>query len=55
MTNELKSIEIYNIQGQKVKAANQKQINIADLANGMYMIKIQDAENAIATKKFMKQ
>lgn len=55
MTNEVQSIEIYNIQGQKVKAANQKQINIADLANGMYMIKIQDAENAIATKKFMKQ
>uniref|UniRef100_UPI004049BBD4 T9SS type A sorting domain-containing protein n=1 Tax=Flavobacterium sp. TaxID=239 RepID=UPI004049BBD4 len=55
MTNEVKSIEIYNIQGQKVKAANQKQINVSDLASGMYMIRIQDTENAVSTKKFMKQ
>lgn len=55
MTNEVKSIEIYNIQGQKVKLANQKQINVADLASGIYMIKIQDAANAIATEKFIKQ
>ena len=55
MTNELKSVEIYNIQGQKVKTSNQKQINVADLAAGMYMIKIQDIENSIATKKFVKQ
>ena len=55
MTNEVKSIEIYNIQGQKVKSSNQKQINVADLAAGMYMIRIQDADNAIATKKFVKQ
>lgn len=54
MTNDVKSIEIYNIQGQKVKVANQKQINVSDLANGMYMIKIQDTENAVSTKKFLK-
>ena len=52
---DLKSIEIYNIQGQKVKSANQKQVNVSDLASGMYMIKIQDTDNAIATKKFVKQ
>jgi hypothetical protein len=55
MTTELKSIEIYNIQGQKVKVANQKQINVSDLASGMYMIRIQDSENAVSTKKFLKQ
>ena len=52
---DLKSIEIYNIQGQKVKTSNQKQINVADLSAGMYMIKVEDIENAIATKKFVKQ
>ncbi|MEO8235116.1 MAG: LamG-like jellyroll fold domain-containing protein [Flavobacterium sp.] len=52
---ELKSIEIYNIQGQKVLSSTQKQINVSDLAAGIYMVKIQDAKNAIATKKFMKE
>jgi len=41
-------IEIYNIRGQRLlrKAANQTsgEININDLANGMYLIQIQDAE-----------
>lgn len=54
MTNELKSVEIYNIQGQKVKSHNQKQINVSDLSSGMYIIKIQDAENAVSTKKIIK-
>ncbi|MQP53804.1 T9SS type A sorting domain-containing protein, partial [Flavobacterium sp. LMO9] len=39
---ELKSVEIYNIQGQKVLSSNQKQINVSDLAAGMYMVRIQD-------------
>jgi hypothetical protein len=53
MTNEIKSIEIYNIQGQKVMSSNQKQINISDLAAGLYMVRIQDVDNAIATKKII--
>ena len=52
---DLKSVEVYNIQGQKVMSSNQKQINVADLAAGMYMIRIEDADNAIATKKFVKR
>uniref|UniRef100_UPI004049A7ED LamG-like jellyroll fold domain-containing protein n=1 Tax=Flavobacterium sp. TaxID=239 RepID=UPI004049A7ED len=52
---EIQSVEIYNIQGQKVMSANQKQINVSNLAAGMYMVRIQDADNAIATKKFVKQ
>ena len=55
MTNQVKSIEIYNIQGQKVLSSNQKQINISELSSGMYMIKIQDTDNAVSTKKFVKQ
>ena len=48
---ELQSVEIYNIQGQKVLSSNQKQINVSNLAAGMYMVRIQDADNNIATKK----
>jgi hypothetical protein len=50
---ELQSVEIYNLQGQKVLSSNQKQINVSDLAAGMYMVRIQDAENNIATKKIV--
>jgi hypothetical protein len=52
-TLEVQSVEIYNIQGQKVLSSNQKQINVSDLAAGMYMVRIQDAENNIATKKIV--
>ena len=55
MTSDVKSIEIYNIQGQKVLSSNQKQINVSNLASGIYMIRIQDVDNAIATKKIVKQ
>ena len=50
---EIQNVEIYNIQGQKVLSSNQKQINISDLASGMYMVRIQDIDNNSATKKIV--
>ena len=50
---EIQNVEIYNIQGQKVLSSNQKQINVSDLAAGMYMVRIQDTDNNIATKKIV--
>ena len=49
--NDIQSIEIYNIQGQRVLSSNQNQINVSDLASGMYLVRIQDIDNNIATKK----
>ena len=54
MSNEVKSIEIYNILGQKVLEASNKQINVSSLVSGIYMVKIQDVENEVSTKKFIK-
>lgn len=51
---EIKSLEIYTIQGQRVKISNQKQLNVSDLAKGIYLVKIQNNENSILTKKFIK-
>ncbi len=51
--SDIQSIEIYNIQGQKVLSSNQKQINVSDLASGMYLVRIQDIDNNIATKKIV--
>lgn len=50
---DIQSIEIYNIQGQKVMSSNQKQINVSDLAAGMYMVRILDIDNNMATKKIV--
>lgn len=50
-TLEVQSVEIFNIQGQKVLETNQNQINVSNLSSGMYMVKIQDIENNVATKK----
>lgn len=52
---ELKSVEIYNMQGREIQVSNQKQINVSDLASGIYMVRIQDKENGIVTKKIIKQ
>lgn len=52
-TLEVQSVEIYNIQGQKVLSSNQKQINLSDLAAGIYMVRIQDIENNVAAKKIV--
>ena len=50
---EIKTIEIYTIQGQRVKISNQKQLNVSDLAAGLYLVKIQDFENNSAIKKIV--
>lgn len=52
---DIQTIEIYNIQGQKVLNSNQKQINVSDLASGIYMVRIQDVDNNIVTKKIIRK
>jgi Concanavalin A-like lectin/glucanases superfamily/Secretion system C-terminal sorting domain len=52
---ELKLVEIYNLQGQKVQTSSQKQTNVSDLASGIYMVRIQDENDGVATEKIVKQ
>lgn len=52
---EIKSVEIFNLQGQKVFSTNQKQVNISDLASGVYMVRIEDTNNAVETKRILKE
>jgi hypothetical protein len=52
---EIKSVEIYNLQGQKIKTALSKQVNVSDLASGIYMVRMQDENNAIETKRIVKE
>lgn len=52
---EIKSVEIYNLQGQKIKIALSKQVNVSDLSSGVYMIRIEDTNNGIETKRIVKE
>ena len=51
--NDIKSVEIYSIQGQKVSTSNSKNIDVSNLSKGMYMVRIEDSNNAIATQKLV--
>ena len=53
--SEIKSVEIYSLLGQKVLSDNKKQINISNLSTGVYMLKVEDVNGAIATQKFVKE
>lgn len=50
----LQTIEIYDTLGKKVLKTSQETIDISNLTKGLYIIKIQGADNRIATKKFIK-
>ena len=51
--NDIKSVEIYSIQGQKVVTSTSKNIDVSNLSKGMYMVRIEDENNAVATQKLI--
>jgi Concanavalin A-like lectin/glucanases superfamily/Secretion system C-terminal sorting domain/Purple acid Phosphatase, N-terminal domain len=53
MENEVKSVEIYSIQGHKVMTSNSKDINVSNLSKGMYLVRIEDSNNAVSTQKLI--
>lgn len=53
MKNELKSVEIYSIQGQKVMTFNDKNVNVSSLSKGMYLVRIEDSTHTVATQKLV--
>ena len=52
---KIKSVEIYNLQGQKLITATQKQINISSLSSGIYLVLVEDDKNNTTTKKIIKK
>ena len=53
MENEVKSVEIFSLQGQKVLTSKNKNVDVSSLSKGMYLVRIEDVDNAVATKKLM--
>ena len=54
-TNAIKTIEIYNILGLKVRTSNSTKINMEQLSDGVYTIKIIDIKGNKSIKKFIKK
>ncbi|WP_432672042.1 T9SS type A sorting domain-containing protein [Flavobacterium sp. SM2513] len=50
----LESVEIYSLQGQRVLTTIQNQINVSQLASGVYLIRILDVNKASVTRKLVK-
>ncbi len=50
----VKSVEIFNTSGEKVREGKSNQINMQKLPAGMYMVKITNSEGKTTTKKVIK-
>lgn len=53
LNEEIKAITIYSIEGREMKTTNQSQVDISDLASGVYFMKV-TTNNGIGSKKFIK-
>ena len=51
---EILSVEVFTLQGQKVLSSKENKINVSELPAGIYLVRIQDVNNNIATKKIIK-
>ena len=49
------NVEVYNVLGKKIITSNKNQLNIENLVNGVYLLKVQDDKGNMATKRFVKK
>ncbi|CAM1345221.1 InlB B-repeat-containing protein [Tenacibaculum amylolyticum] len=52
---ELKKVTVYNTVGKEVLKTEKTTIDISDLVDGMYIIKVTDSEGKVAQRKIIKQ
>ncbi|MFD2917363.1 T9SS type A sorting domain-containing protein [Psychroserpens luteus] len=55
MNTILKNAIIFNIQGQKVIESVSNQFDVSRLSNGLYIIKIEDENGSVSTKRFIRE
>ncbi|MCI9843929.1 LamG-like jellyroll fold domain-containing protein [Flavobacterium pectinovorum] len=51
--NEVKSVEIFSLPGQKIASFTTKNINVSNLKKGIYLVRIEDNENNVTTQKLI--
>ena len=55
LATELKSVEIYSLQGQKVLTSNKNQVDVSGLSKGIYMVRVEDIDNGVSAQKMVKE
>ncbi len=55
MTQNIKQASVYSILGKEVIRAENKQIDVSRLPNGVFLIKIEDVNGNVSTKRFIKE
>lgn len=53
MEKEVKSVEIYSLQGHKVMTTSSKEINVSNLSKGIYLVRIESSNDGVATQKLI--
>ncbi len=53
MESKVKSVEIYSLQGQKVMASTSKSANVSHLTKGIYLVRIEDENQAVTKQKLI--
>ena len=53
MDSNIKFVEIYSLQGQKILTSTTKNINISNLSKGIYLVQIEDENNNRSTQKLI--
>ncbi len=53
MKKNIKSVEIYSLQGQKVLTSNSKKVNVSKLSKGIYLVRVMDVDGAVITQKLI--
>lgn len=51
----IKSVELYSLQGQKILTSTTKNVNVSNLSKGIYLVQIEDENNNISTQKLIVQ
>jgi hypothetical protein len=54
-SEEISSVEIYSIEGKRVLASQNTQVDVSHLTSGIYLVKITTNANKVGTKKLVKQ
>lgn len=55
MNSNLKRATIYSILGSKILETTSNNIEVSNFKSGIYLLKIEDENGSISTKRFMKE
>ncbi|QNK77474.1 T9SS type A sorting domain-containing protein [Winogradskyella sp. PAMC22761] len=55
MTQNIKQVSVYSMLGKEVLKTQNKKLDVSRLLNGVFLIKIEDENGKVSTKRFVKQ